>query len=103
MKHFLEIFQEKDIVWWYTTCRTGYNKSMLDQFICQLGIVTNHVENDVRKYKTNDRQALRMGKELLHILKTLQDAMVAPEEGVELKPLPDRLEDSIRNTARLLK
>ena len=103
MKHFLEIFQEKDIVWWYTTCRTGYNKAMLDQFICQLGIITNHIQNDVGKYKTNDREALRMGKELLHILKTLQNVIVPPEEGDGKKSLPDRLEDSIRNTARLLK
>ena len=103
MEHFLDIFKEQDIIWWYTSCRTGYNKHYLDQFICQLGIVTNHVQNDVGKYKTNDRQALRMGKELLHILKTLQDVMVEPEEGDDLKTLPDRLDDALRKTSLLLK
>ena len=103
MERFLEIFREPDIIEAYKTCREGYNKRLLDEFICQLGIVINRVECDVQKYKTNDRRLFRLGSELLHILKTVEGVMVPPEEDERGLSISERLDNSLKRTMELLK
>ena len=103
MERFFEIFREPDIIFAYKTCREGYNKRLLDEFICQLGIVINRVECDVGRYKTNDRRLFRLGNELLNILKTLEGVMVPPEGDERKLSVPERLNNSIRQTMELLK
>ena len=103
MERFLEIFREPDIIEAYRTCREGYNKRLLDEFICQLGIAINRVDCDVQKYKTNDRRLLRLGKELLNILKTVEAVIVPPEGDERALSISERLDNSIRQTRELLK
>ena len=103
MKHFLDIFDQRDIIGAYTSCRAGQNKKLLNDFMEQLSAVIAHVQVDAGIYKTNDRTAFRMGKELFEILVTISSVLVPPEAGTE-RPVTihEQLDNAIRQTNRIL-
>ncbi len=103
MKHFLEVFEQMDIIGAYTSCRAGQNKRLLNDFLEQLSAVIAHVQVETGIYKTNDRRAYRMGKELFEILITISGVVVPPELGRD-NPLTlhDQLDNAIRQTNRII-
>ena len=103
MKHFLDIFDENDIIGAYTSCRAGQNKHLLNNFLEQLSAVIAHVQTETGIYKTNDRTAYRMGKELFEILVTISTTLVPPEvEKARPVTIHDQLDNAIRQTNRIL-
>lgn len=103
MDHFLNIFTEQDIAWWYTTCRVGYNQPLLNQFICQLDMTIFQVEINISLHEYDDKQAYQLGKELLNILKTVKDIIVPPRDSIHSKTIIDRLDDAIHKSNAILK